>query len=149
MIGVGLEERDDENMKKELKRDCKKYFKEIKKELTCSSNMRLALISELKKEITYYIDQNVDCTINNIIDNFGTAIEISSSFETRSDLEKLKKIAKKYTLLKIFLPIIALFLISIVTFTIILIIYIVRDRGSYDVIVKYSGRVMQILHILL
>ena len=148
MTGVGLKERDDENMKKELKRNCKKYFKEIKKELTCSSNMRLALISELKKEVNYYIDQNVNCTIDNIIDNFGSAIEISSSFETRSDLEKLKKIARKYKLLKIFLPIIALALITIVTFTIILIIYIVRDIGSYDVVVKYSDGALHNLRIL-
>ena len=118
------------NINKKFNAVCKKYYKEIKGELTCSSNMKLALIKDLKDHIASYRSENPNCTIEAIVNNFGTPKEIASSFESRSDLDRLKKIAKKYKVLKILIPIIALFVVAIVTFTIILIIAIHAEDGA-------------------
>lgn len=73
------------------KKDLRKYYKEIRKELTCSFRVKCEFISELKCSVKEYIHSNLDVEINDIINHFGTPNEIASNF---SDIN-IKKLMRK------------------------------------------------------
>ena len=129
-------------MNKLLKKELKKYYKAIKAELTCSSNMKLAVIKDLKIHVKCYVEENPNITLGDITGHFGSPKEISEAFETRDDLEKLKKMAKKYKLLKIFSPILTLLLIGITIFTTILVIEIEKTKNGHSEFRIYDGEIL-------
>ncbi len=130
-------------MNKLLKKELKKYYKAIKAELTCSSNMKLAVIKDLKIHVKCYVEENPNITLGDITGHFGSPKEISDAFETRDDLERLKKMAKKYKRLKIILPILTLLLIGITIFTTILVIEIERSKNERSEFRIYDGEVLK------
>lgn len=130
-------------MNKLLKKELKKYYKAIKAELTCSSNMKLAVIKDLKIHVKCYVEENPNTTLGDITGHFGSPKEISDAFETRDDLDKLKKMAKKYKRLKIILPILTLLLIGITIFTTILVIEIERSKNEHSEFRIYDGEVLK------
>lgn len=108
-------------MKKTINKDIKKYFVEIKKSLVCSSNIKLAFISELKSRIHEYIEEHSgeEITIKDIENQFGTPENIALSFATTKDMHYLHKKAKKYIFFEV---------LSVILFlAIILIVYILAD----------------------
>lgn len=100
-------------MKKTINKEIKKYCHEIKKQLTCSSNIKLAFISELKTRIYEYIEEhsNEEITIFDIENRFGTPEDIALSFASTEDMQYLRKKAKKYIFYKVLSVILLLALI--------------------------------------
>lgn len=99
-----------------INNEVKKYLKDIKKELTCSSNLRLAFIHELKEQIKFFVNEEKDVTINDIIANFGDPKEIANSFTSHDDLQRLNKVANKYKYIRIITFIISvIFILTLVT----------------------------------
>lgn len=97
-----------------------RFIKDVKKELTCSSNLKLAFVKDFKKQINDFLGGSQDITINDIITHFGNPKEIADSFESHGDLQRLNKIAKRYKSLKV--GIITLSIIFIIILVIVLII---------------------------
>jgi uncharacterized membrane protein len=85
---------------KQINKDIRKYLKRIKDELTCSSNLKSAFTYEFKEQIKYFINDNADTTIDDIINNFGCPKEIANSFKSPDDFDRLNKLAKKYKYIK-------------------------------------------------
>lgn len=100
-------------MNKTINKEIKKYCSEIKRHLTCSSNIKLAFISELKNRIYEYIDEHhsEEITISDIENRFGTPENIALSFSSTEDMQYLHKKAKKYIFYKILSIILLLMLI--------------------------------------
>lgn len=100
-------------MNKTINKEIKKYCFEIKRHLTCSSNIKLAFISELKNRIYEYIDEHPseEITIFDIENRFGTPENIALSFSSTEDMQYLYKKAKKYIFYKILSIILLLMLI--------------------------------------
>lgn len=90
-------------MKKAINKDIKKYCTKIKKLLACSSNIKLAFISELKNRIHEYIEEHPgeEITISNIENQFGTPENIAISFTSTEDMQYLHKKARKYIFYKV------------------------------------------------
>lgn len=90
-------------MKKAINKDIKKYCTEIKKQLSCSNNIKLAFISELKNRIYEYIEEHPgeEITISDIENRFGTPENIALSFASTEDMQYLHKKARKYIFYKV------------------------------------------------
>ncbi|MDD3171512.1 MAG: DUF6120 family protein [Bacilli bacterium] len=88
-------------MNKRLKSELNHYIKSVKSEINCSSNLKLAFISEFKQRILEFLNENPECNINDVIQEFGSPQQISKGFESQVNIEKLKKQAKKYFYIKI------------------------------------------------
>ena len=90
-------------MKKAINKDIKKYCTEIKKQLSCSNNIKLAFISELKNRIYEYIEEHPgeEITISDIENRFGTPENIALSFASTEDMRYLHKKARKYIFYKV------------------------------------------------
>lgn len=119
-------------MNKQFHKDYKRFLKEIKKELTCSPNLKLAFIHDFKEQIKDVINEQ-DITINDVITNFGNPKEIASSFESHNDLQRLNKIAKKYKYLKL----LVLILSVIVVIALVFIIYFLIFQNDFTNIINY------------
>jgi len=100
-------------MNKIINKDIIKYCAEIKKLLVCSSNMKLAFISELKRRIYEYIEEHPDeeITISDIENRFGSPENIALSFASTEDIPYFRKKAKKYIFYKVLSVILLLALI--------------------------------------
>jgi uncharacterized membrane protein len=96
---------------KQINKDMKKYLKGIKNELTCSSYLKSAFIYEFKEQVKYFINDNSNTTIDDIITNFGSPEEIASSFKSPNDFNRLNKLAKKYKYIKIFTVVLSIAII--------------------------------------
>lgn len=85
-----------------INKEIKIYCAEIKKSLACSSNIKLAFISELKNRIHEYIEEHhgEEITITDIEKRFGTPENIALSFASTEDMQYLHKKAKKYIFYK-------------------------------------------------
>lgn len=103
-------------MKKAINKDIKKYCTEIKKQLSCSNNLKLAFISELKNRIHEYIEEHPgeEITFSDIENRFGTPENIALSFASKEDMQYLNKKAKKYIFYKVLSVILLLVLIVVV-----------------------------------
>ena len=100
-------------MNKTINKEIKKYCSEIKKLLVCSSNIKLAFISELKNRIYEYIEEHAgeQLTISDIENRFGTPESIAASFASTEDMQYLHKKAKKYIFYKVLSVVLLLALI--------------------------------------
>ena len=90
-------------MKKTVNKEIKKYCTEIKKQLSCSSNIKLAFISELKNRIHEYIEEHLgeEITIFDLENQFGTPENIARAFASTEDMQYLHKKARKYMFYKV------------------------------------------------
>ncbi len=77
------------------------YLKQLKATLMCSSSMKMAFISEVKHQIAELEDQFQVLTVEDLHREIGSPDEIARGFESRNDIENLKKKARKYTRTKI------------------------------------------------
>lgn len=119
--------------KNQINKDINKYLKRIKKELTCSSNLKYAFIHDYKEQINDYINENDNVIIGDIIDHFGNAKEIADSFKDINYDERLNKLAKKY----MFIKIITIFLSVIIVIAIFIIVSLFLLSGDTTIVRNY------------
>ena len=106
------------------KSDLKKYYTSIKKNLSCSFNMKSVFIKDL--------EENPNSTIENIIENFGTPEEIAKSFD--KDNEYYKRKAKKRLIVEIAL--LVLLVVAIIVSSIVICNLIQNLGGDIAVTTK-------------
>lgn len=111
------------------KSDLKKYYTSIKKNLSCSFNMKSVFIKDLNERVSDFLEDNPDSTLENVTENFGTPEEIAKSFD--KDNEYLKRKAKKRLIIEIVL--LVLLVIAIIISSCV-ICNILNDLGG-DIIV--------------
>ena len=99
-------------MNKASKKAIRKYCSEIRKWMTCSTNIKHAIFSEFKGRIYDYSYEHPDeeLTVSVLGGQFGTPEYIAASFSSETDMRRLKKKARKYILYKILAFILAVFL---------------------------------------
>ncbi|MDE6656393.1 MAG: hypothetical protein K2J85_05315 [Anaeroplasmataceae bacterium] len=111
------------------KNDLKKYYTSIKKNLSCSFNMKSVFIKELNDRVSDFLEDNPNSTIENIIENFGTPEEITKGFD--KDSEYYKRKARNRLIIEIALLVL---LIAVITISSIVICNILNDLGG-DIII--------------
>jgi len=84
-------------------KEFKKYLRNIKSKMLCSSNIKLAFISSFKENIQDFLFENPNSSIKEIREEFGEPEEIASSFKSYVNVELLHKKAKKYFFTKLFI----------------------------------------------
>lgn len=99
------------------KKDLNKYYSSIKKNLSCSLNIKFIFIKELQERISDFLQDNPDSTMEIIIENFGTPEEIAKSFVDK-DNEYYRKKAKKRLIFEIIFLIILIVVIAVSSFII-------------------------------
>ena len=102
-------------MNKSIKKDIKKYCSEIKKILSFSCGVKFAFISEFKSRIYEYIEEHPDedVTIADIKNQFGSPESIALSFSATTDMEVIRKKAKKYIIYKVMSVLLVILLIVV------------------------------------
>lgn len=93
-----------------------------------SPNIKHAYISELKIRINEFEREHGELTFDMLCKEFGSPKEIADSFFAKEDLEKLKKNAKKYAILK---WISIALLVCLILSVIFMIIIIASDEDGY------------------
>jgi len=103
-------------------KDYRKYIRDIKSKMHCSSNMKLSFISDFNERIKEYIAENSNVTIEKIIEEFGDSDEIANSFNSRNDTKDLEIKAKHYMYLKIIISALIIFVVMMIIFLIIMLL---------------------------
>lgn len=111
------------------KKDLKKYYTCIKKNMVCSFNMKSVFIKELNDRVSDFLEEKPNLTIDNIIDNFGTAEEIAKGFDKDNDYYKRK--AKNRLIIEIVLLVL---LITAIAISCYFICKILTDLGGNAII---------------
>ena len=114
------------------KKELRKYYNLIRKNLFCSYNMKKVLISDFSNRVNDFIFENPNVDIQKIMDNFGSPEDIAKSFDTENIY--LKKKAKKLLIIEIILIVLILLL---VLFSIYIIREIIINLGGTIVITTY------------
>ncbi len=109
-------------MKRENRKVVKSYIKQLKSALVCSSSMKKAFISEVKRMVEELEMDHQVLTMEDLHREIGTPDEIARSFESREDIDKLKAKAKKYLRNKIVCWICVVLAIVAVTVSVVVII---------------------------
>lgn len=78
-------------MNKELKKDLKRYIREIKANIICDFKTRNKFISDIKNSIDDYIENNKVDHIDEIYEHFGKPQEIAKEFFLNADFKKIKR----------------------------------------------------------
>ncbi len=81
------------------------YLSEVKKELGKITDIKRVFLSELKSDIQEYLFANKDADLNALYQEFGTPSTIAQYFYDETDINHLKKKAKKFIILKIIIAI--------------------------------------------
>ncbi len=98
------------------KNDLKIYYTSIKKNLSCSFNMKSVFMKDFSDRVSDFLEEKPNSTIDNIIDNFGTPEEIAKSFD--KDNEYLNRKAKNRLIIEIVLLILLVVAIAISSYVI-------------------------------
>ncbi|MBQ9780052.1 MAG: hypothetical protein IJW00_03810 [Clostridia bacterium] len=88
-------------MKKQNNKIVNEYIKEISKALTCSKDMKTALLHELEQQARELESKVQSLTADDLYNEIGSPQEIALGFESRADIEAIKKNATKYRKAKI------------------------------------------------
>lgn len=116
------------------------YLKQLKSALMCSLSMKKALISEIKHQIVELENQIQVLSTEDLHREIGSPDEIAKGFESREDIEKIKKKAKKYTGIKIICWISLILAIIAVTVSII----VIRSNKDYRSETKMNTYIKEI-----
>lgn len=87
-------------MKNKNHRIIRAYVKEIKKTITCSGDIKKAVLHEIAEEALEMASQNPELTAQDLYREIGSPQEIAQGFESRADMEKIMKSAAKYKRIK-------------------------------------------------
>lgn len=109
------------------------YYKEINNNLCCPNRIKRVFIKEFKNRISEFIEDNPNCSMDDIIENFGTTNDIVSGFSNNENYFKEK--AKKNLIIAVTISIIA----TVVIIVLVLAIYFtIIDMGG-DIIVSIES----------
>lgn len=78
-------------MNKSLKKEIKKYIREINLNIICDFKTRRKYIGDLKASVFDYIDETNSESIDEIYSHFGTPQEIAKAFFEHADIRKIRK----------------------------------------------------------
>lgn len=87
-------------MKNKSHRIIRAYLKEIEKTVTCSGDMKKAVLHEISEQALEIASQNPELTVQVLYREIGSPQEIAQGFESRADMEKILKNAAKYKRIK-------------------------------------------------
>lgn len=91
------------------------YVKELRKTLTCSNHVKKAILHEIELQVLELENRLQVLTIDDLYNEIGSPQEIAQGFDSKTDIEKIRKNAAKYRKAKIFCLICAiLVLIAVV-----------------------------------
>lgn len=75
------------------KRALQKYFRQVKGELLCPRKTRKQIMEDLKKNVSLYLEEHPEATIENILHTFGSPRQIAASYvEELPTPELIKKL---------------------------------------------------------
>ena len=101
-----------------IKSEVKRYLKRVKGSLPCSFTAKRAFISMLKSQISDFLEEFPDSSIDSVIKQFGTPESIASEFNVNEYTAEIKKYRIKTTffvLLSVILLIGCIFLMILLT----------------------------------
>ena len=101
---------------KAYKKIVKSYLKEIKSALICSAGMKQAVLSTVRQRIADLFPDPSTLSMEELCREIGTPKEIALGLESRSDIEQLKKKAKRYRIAKIAYMVLLLIALLIIAF---------------------------------
>ncbi|MBR3767704.1 MAG: hypothetical protein IKL10_05635 [Clostridia bacterium] len=78
-------------MSDSLKSQLNTYYKDISSSLLCKNGKKRIFIRELKSNISDFVENNPDATIEDIMNCFGKPAEIAESFKAETDILTLRK----------------------------------------------------------
>lgn len=105
------------------------YIREINQTLSCSKDMKKALLHEIEQQISELESRVSAPTIDDLYNEIGSPEEIALSFESRSDIEKIRKSAAKYRKTK-FICLVSFVLAILVTVIATVVVYANDDYHS-------------------
>ena len=121
-------------MNKITKSEVKRYLKRVKGSLPCSFTAKRAFISMLKSQISDFLEEFPDSSIDCVIKQFGTPESIASEFNVNEYTAEIKKYRIKtafFVLLSAILMISCVFLVIALNETI---------DGGYVIITNDYGK---------
>ena len=130
------------------KKELRKYYNLIRKNLFCSYNMKKVLISDFSNRVNDFIFKNPNVDIQKIMDNFGSPEDIAKSFDTENIY--LKKKAKKLLIIEIIL--IVLMIVDLIVGFLISAIWqksTKTDSGKLSSSVMFKGIVKKFLTLVI
>lgn len=78
-------------MNKQINKDIKKYFKEIKANIICDFRTKRKFISDIKSAVYDYAEAENAEDMNKIYNQFGTPQNIAKEFFLNADVKKIKR----------------------------------------------------------
>lgn len=110
------------NQVRTYKKIVKSYLKEVKSALFCSPSMKQAFLSTVRQRIEELFPDFSTLSVEELYKEIGTPEEIACSLENHSDIEQLKKKAKRYKVAKIAYMVLLLVAVLIIAFFVFLFI---------------------------
>lgn len=96
------------------------YIREINKKLTCSKDVKKALLHEIEQQVVELENRIHVLTIDDLYDEIGSPQEIALGFDSRSDIEKIKQNAVKYKKAKLICILCSLMAVIVGVFAIVI-----------------------------
>lgn len=112
---------------KKLKKDIKKYIKNIKRNLPCVNKTMQDLIKKMQKSIEVYVYENNVENIKEIEKHFGTSKSVAEEFAVGLDSNYVKAYKFKRRTVTVFLSILAAILVVIALLS----VYIVAENEKH------------------
>lgn len=75
----------------QIKKDVKKYIKDVRSYLLCDYKTQSKFINRLKNDIFSYIEDNSVNDINKVYEQFGKPEDIAKNFFKNSDMRRIKR----------------------------------------------------------
>lgn len=117
---------------KAYKKIVKSYLKEIKSALICSAGMKQAVLSTARQRIADLFPDTSTLSMEELCREIGTPEEIALGLESRSDIEQLKKKAKRYKIAKITCTC----LLFVAIFIAVFLSFVIVSNNEYHIIFK-------------
>ncbi|MDE5670800.1 MAG: hypothetical protein K2I14_04990 [Eubacterium sp.] len=78
-------------MDQQLKRDIKRYIKEINQNIICDFRTRKKFISDIKNSVYDFAESENAVTMDDICKHFGTPQQIAKEFLLNADVKQIKR----------------------------------------------------------
>lgn len=113
-----------------LKKNLKKYFKEIKKKLNCKSYLKLGFMADVKASINMLLDtlDESERTIENICNKFGTAEDVAASFDKIEDITSLRRKSRRAIIVQV---VSILILCVVIAFLLFLVLDLINNGNAH------------------
>ena len=75
----------------EINKKLQEYYREVSKHVICPNKLKKEFLNQLKDDIDCFISDNPEATIEDVKENFGTAMAFAESFMQGMDVSGLNK----------------------------------------------------------